>query len=194
MTDKKPKLKVVEKKTAKPKVPKIKPLLKGFVYAYRLPNEDTYQIEVEKAKSGVNPETGETFKRENTYMVVNDTCDCPAGENARECKHVEMVQGRFHGNRFKRDEAEDIVEEFLEEFRKTGAKVAVIGAIAFTDKEFVTRADVLIYSKSGCSSEIIMYAETKALLVRARYLPTPELFDKTHSMARIAWANKRRFI
>lgn len=194
--DDKPDLKVVKKtRTGEARAPRVKPVLKGFIYAYRIPVDDAIAtIEVEKAQAGVNEATGEPYLRDATYMVTNDTCDCPAGENAILCKHLEMVQGRYRGNRFKREDAENITEEFLDTFRKVGASVAVIGTLAYTDREWVTRADVLVFQENGCSDEIVMYAEYKNLLIRTRYLPSKGEFDKTLSGARIAWMNKKRLI
>jgi hypothetical protein len=104
-----------------------------------------------------------------------------------------MVQGRFRGNEFKREEALDLMEEWLDEVKEKGSMSTATGELAYGDRVKVMRADCLVYSTS-CQQEIIMFLEYKGLLIRNTCLPTEALYKRRLSEARIAWINRRKLI
>lgn len=193
--DEKPrrKPKVMEKPARTPRKGKLKAILKGFFYVFRPMKEEEFSTEVFKIKHSIENPPAES-KPEETYTVTNDSCSCPAGTNNVLCKHVEMVQGRYKGNEFLRDEAEDLMEEWLDELRDKGAKTTAVGELAYGDRVKVKRADCLVYSAVQCSSETIMFLEFKGLMLRVTCVPDEHLYRRRLSEARIAWSNKRKLI
>lgn len=193
--DEKPrrKLKVVKKAKSKGNAKgKLKALLKGYFYVFRPMKDEEYSTTIGKLKHSKD-DPGKP-KPEEEYEITNDTCSCPAGTNGQMCKHVEMVQGRYKGNEFFRDEAEDLLEEWLDTVREKGNKSAAIGELAFGEREKVRRADTILLSPTSCAEELVMFLEYKGLLIRVTCVPDEQLYRRRLSEARIAWSNRKTFI
>lgn len=189
------KLKLVKKtKAALKKKAKITARLKGYFYVFRPMQPEEFSTEVHKIKVDPDAPANTPVKPEETYIVTNDSCSCPAGSNNIPCKHVDMVQGQFRGNEFFREDAEDIIEEYLDDARDKGSKTAVIGELAFGDRGKIKRADSVLFSTERCVAELIMFQEYKGLLMRVTCVPDEELYRRRLSEARIAWSNKKKLI
>lgn len=192
--DDKPRRKAKSGKKTTSKKKKIPSKLKGYIYVFRPMAPEEFSAEVHKIKVDPEAPADAKSKPEETYIVTNDACSCPAGTNNIPCKHVDMIQGQFKGNEFFRDEAEDLMEEYLDTVRDKGSKTAVIGELAFGDREKIKRADSVMLSSVLCSAECVMFIEFKGLLIRVTCVPDEETYRRRLSDARYAWSNRKKLI
>lgn len=161
--------------------------LGGFIYVVEPLSDGRHRVWKMPGKEG-GPET--------MYEIdIDGVCSCPAGEFGNECKHVQLVEGRFEGEEITRRVANLRLEEYFERFvlpRWPDAKIVSLTRYGKSKK--VRRGTALatgVLNGEGDYDQTTIWTEFGDMVMRIHVVRDRAEFKRMLGAARQRWTKEK---